>query len=117
MRGAWRLRGPAITRCWCCSRWERRRASGASLLENLFEFKRLYDTEATLSEALPDLVAKYPARYRNVTLRELSDEMHAAMIELKLAEPCGRGLRDRSRAGADAGGDLSEAAAKWDGEG
>ena len=55
-----------------------------SLLENLFEFKRLYDTEATLSEALPDLVAKYPARYRNVTLRELSDEMHAAMIELKL---------------------------------
>jgi arginine decarboxylase len=55
-----------------------------SLLENLFEFKRLYDTEATLSEALPDLVTKYPARYRNVTLRELSDEMHAAMIELNL---------------------------------
>ena len=55
-----------------------------SLLENLFEFKRLYDTEATLNEALPDLVLKYPARYRNVTLRELSDEMHAAMIELKL---------------------------------
>jgi arginine decarboxylase len=55
-----------------------------SLLENLFEFKRLYDTEANLNEALPDLVVKYPARYRNVTLRELSDEMHAAMIELKL---------------------------------
>jgi arginine decarboxylase len=55
-----------------------------SLLENLFEFKRLYDTEATLNEALPDLVLKYPARYRNVTLRELSDEMHAAMIELRL---------------------------------
>ena len=55
-----------------------------SLLENLFEFKRLYDTEATLSEALPDLVDKYPQRYRNVTLKELSDEMHAAMIELRL---------------------------------
>jgi arginine decarboxylase len=55
-----------------------------SLLENLFEFKRLYDTEATLQEALPDLVTKYPLRYRNVSLRELSDEMHAAMIELNL---------------------------------
>src|SRR5277367_1941097 len=56
-----------------------------SLLENLFEFKRLYDTEATLSEALPDLVEKYPLRYRNVTLKELSDEMHSAMIELRLS--------------------------------
>src|ERR1700678_3181233 len=56
-----------------------------SLLENLFEFKRLYDTEATLSEALPDLVKKYPQRYRNVTLKELSDEMHSAMIELRLS--------------------------------
>ncbi|HEY9127253.1 MAG TPA: Orn/Lys/Arg decarboxylase N-terminal domain-containing protein, partial [Acidobacteriaceae bacterium] len=49
-----------------------------SLLENLFEFKRLYDTEATLSEALPDLVEKYPQKYRNMSLKELSDEMHAA---------------------------------------
>ncbi|NUQ28074.1 MAG: arginine decarboxylase [Acidobacteriaceae bacterium] len=55
-----------------------------SLLENLFEFKRLYDSEAPLEEALPELVAKYPQRYRNVTLKELSDEMHAAMIELNL---------------------------------
>jgi arginine decarboxylase len=55
-----------------------------SLLENLFEFKRLYDTEATLEEALPDLVTKYPIRYRNVTLRELSDQMHATMVELNL---------------------------------
>ena len=57
-----------------------------ALLENLFEFKRLYDSDADLSEAMPELVLKYPARYRNVTLRELSDEMHAAMLELKLPE-------------------------------
>jgi arginine decarboxylase len=56
-----------------------------ALLENLFEFKRLYDTEAPLEEALPELVLKYPVRYRNVTLKELSDEMHAAMVELNLA--------------------------------
>ncbi len=55
-----------------------------SLLENLFEFKRLYDNEASLEEALPDLVAKYPARYRNVTLKDLSDEMHAAMVQMNL---------------------------------
>ncbi|MEO6982169.1 MAG: Orn/Lys/Arg decarboxylase N-terminal domain-containing protein [Edaphobacter sp.] len=55
-----------------------------SLLENLFEFKRLYDNEAPLEEALPELVAKYPTRYRNISLKELSDEMHAAMIELNL---------------------------------
>ncbi len=56
-----------------------------SLLENLFEFKRLYDSEASLEEALPELVSKYPTRYRNVTLKELSDEMHAAMVQLNLA--------------------------------
>ncbi|HVJ07813.1 MAG TPA: Orn/Lys/Arg decarboxylase N-terminal domain-containing protein [Acidisarcina sp.] len=55
-----------------------------SLLENLFEFKRLYDSEAPLEEALPELVSKYPARYRNATLKDLSDEMHAAMLQLNL---------------------------------
>ncbi len=55
-----------------------------SLLENLFEFKRLYDTEAPLEEALPELVAKHPKRYGPLTLKDLSDEMHAAMIELNL---------------------------------
>ena len=56
-----------------------------ALLENLFEFKRLYDSEAPLEEALPELVTKYPTRYRGVSLKELSDEMHAAMVELNLA--------------------------------
>jgi arginine decarboxylase len=56
-----------------------------SLLENLFEFKRLYDSEAPLEEALPELVQKYPNRYRNTTLLDLSDDMHRAMIKLNLA--------------------------------
>jgi arginine decarboxylase len=56
-----------------------------SLLENLFEFKRLYDNEAPLEEALPELVAKYPQRYRNTTLKELSDEMNGVMMQLNLA--------------------------------
>ncbi|WP_348269034.1 Orn/Lys/Arg decarboxylase N-terminal domain-containing protein [Edaphobacter paludis] len=60
-----------------------------SLLENLFEFKRLYDSEAPLEEALPELVAKYPNRYRNITLKELSDEMHSVMMQLRLANLVG----------------------------
>jgi arginine decarboxylase len=56
-----------------------------SLLETLFEFKRLYDSDAPLTEALPELAQRYPARYRNLTLKELSDEMHKAMLELDLA--------------------------------
>jgi arginine decarboxylase len=55
-----------------------------SLLETLFEFKRLYDNDGTLHEALPELVAKHPIRYGSMTLKELSDEMHAAMRELNL---------------------------------
>src|SRR6201998_3619289 len=56
-----------------------------SLLENLFEFKRLYDSDASLEEALPGLVQRFPARYRNLSLKGLCDEMHGAMIDLDLA--------------------------------
>lgn len=55
-----------------------------SLLETLFEFKRLYDNDGTLHEALPELVAEHPIRYGSMTLKELSDEMHATMKELNL---------------------------------
>jgi len=55
-----------------------------SLLETLFEFKKLYDREAPLVEALPDLTTKFPDRYSSLTLRQLSDEMHAAMKGLRL---------------------------------
>jgi arginine decarboxylase len=55
-----------------------------SLLETLFEFRRLYDQEALLSEALPQLTSKFPDRYGTLTLKQLSDEMHTAMKELNL---------------------------------
>ena len=45
----------------------------------------MYDSDARVEEALPELVAKYPNRYRNMTLRELSDDMHRAMMDLRLA--------------------------------
>jgi arginine decarboxylase len=55
-----------------------------TLLETLLSFRRLYDRKATLEEALPDLVHAYPDRYREMTLPQLCDEMHAAMSELDL---------------------------------
>ena len=57
-----------------------------SLLETLFECKRLYDRDAPLIEALPDLASKFPDRYGALTLKQLSDEMHAAMKQLSLPE-------------------------------
>ena len=39
----------------------------------------------TLVEALPELVQRFPARYRDLSLKELSDQMHRAMIDLNLA--------------------------------
>jgi arginine decarboxylase len=56
-----------------------------SLLENLFEFKRLYDSNASLDDALPELIQRFPVRYRDLSLKELCTEMHKAMIELDLA--------------------------------
>jgi arginine decarboxylase len=55
-----------------------------SLLETLFEFKKLYDRDAPLSEVLPDLATKFPDRYGLLTLRQLSEEMHSAMKSLQL---------------------------------
>ena len=56
-----------------------------ALLENLFEFKRLYDSEAPLEEAMPELVSEHPQRYRNQTLKELADQMHGVMKEMDLS--------------------------------
>lgn len=59
-----------------------------TLLEALIEFKRLYDCNATVSEALPELVAEYPAYSLNgdkpMTLKDLCQKMHKAMSELNL---------------------------------
>lgn len=55
-----------------------------TLLETLLAFKRLYDMGAPLAETLPDLVAAEPGRYGGMTLKELCDDMHGAMVDLRL---------------------------------
>jgi arginine decarboxylase len=48
-----------------------------TLITNLLAFKRHYDANDPVSEVLPELAAQNGARYRNVGLRELGDEMFA----------------------------------------
>jgi arginine decarboxylase len=57
-----------------------------TLLDGLLAFKRAYDRDLPLSQALPVLVAEYPKRYGNMTLRGLCDEMHAEMRSRRLPE-------------------------------
>jgi arginine decarboxylase len=46
-----------------------------TLLTNLLGFKRAYDSNRPVAEALPEIAAQYPDRYRNVGLRDLGDEL------------------------------------------
>jgi arginine/lysine/ornithine decarboxylase len=52
-----------------------------TLLNVLLEFKRDYDRNAPLSEALPDLVKDHPQVYGGLGLRDLADQMFAQLKE------------------------------------
>lgn len=76
-----------------------------TLLETLLAFKRLYDRNASLEEALPELAREYPERYGTLTLRQLCDEMHQVMTELDLqamANQAGEVLSEQVLTPADA---------------
>jgi arginine decarboxylase len=55
-----------------------------TLMETLLSFKKLYDRNASLEEALPELAKAYPDRYGAMTLPQLCDEMHSVMTEFDL---------------------------------
>ncbi|MDT0343539.1 Orn/Lys/Arg family decarboxylase [Streptomyces litchfieldiae] len=57
-----------------------------TLLDALIDFKALYDEDAPLDRALPNLVAAYPARYMGRTLGELCQEMHDHLREARLVD-------------------------------
>jgi len=63
-----------------------------TLVNTLLDFKRDYDANAPLEQALPELVARYPERYGKLGLRELCDLMFAAMSDLKTTEMMSRGF-------------------------
>ncbi|MGU7779104.1 Orn/Lys/Arg family decarboxylase [Burkholderia sp. PU8-34] len=63
-----------------------------TLVNTLLDFKRDYDANAPLEQALPDLVARYPDRYGKLGLRDLCDLMFNAMSDLKTTEMMSRGF-------------------------
>jgi lysine decarboxylase/arginine decarboxylase len=62
------------------------RAKQGSLLAALFEFKKLYDAETPLEAVFPELVDKYPERYKGETLRYHCDSMHSYLREHRMLE-------------------------------
>jgi arginine decarboxylase len=52
-----------------------------SLVAALMRFKELYDANAPLAKALPELVAAHSERYGRLGLRDLARQMHAAIRE------------------------------------
>ncbi len=52
------------------------RGKSGTLLSELLDFKRAYDSGALVRDTLPDLAAAHPSRYDQLTLRQLGDQMH-----------------------------------------
>ncbi|HVP95046.1 MAG TPA: Orn/Lys/Arg decarboxylase N-terminal domain-containing protein [Methanoregulaceae archaeon] len=57
-----------------------------TLISELFEFKRHYDEGTPLEEIFPDLTTAYHERYGGMTLKSLTDEMHAFKKEHRMCE-------------------------------
>jgi arginine decarboxylase len=57
-----------------------------SLVAGLMEFKRAYDANQPLAQALPELVASHPERYQDMGLKDLADEMHRAVQDTRVLE-------------------------------
>jgi lysine decarboxylase/arginine decarboxylase len=62
------------------------KAKQGSLLTALFKFKQLFDSNAPLSEAAPKLVAAYPEKYSNITLKEHCLAMHNYIVKHHLLD-------------------------------
>jgi len=60
------------------------RGKWGSLVAALMRFKELYDTNAPLAKALPQIAAEHPERYGKLGLRDLAAEMHTANRELDI---------------------------------
>ena len=65
-----------------------------TLLTNLLAFKRAYDGNQPVPEALPELAAQYPDRYRNVGLHDLGDELFEYLRENRPDELLNAAFKD-----------------------
>jgi len=62
------------------------KAKSGTLLATLFDFKKLYDENVLLEKMLPDLVAAYPERYKDVCIQDLAQEMHQYLKKNKITK-------------------------------
>jgi arginine decarboxylase len=65
-----------------------------TLLTNLLAFKRAYDGNQPVVEALPEITAQYPDRYRNVGLHDLGDELFEYLRENRPGELLNAAFKD-----------------------
>ena len=61
-------------------------SKAGTLVSALVAFKRLHDDNAPLEDAMPEFVAKRPARYRGKRLKDLCAEMHAFFRDAGVSE-------------------------------
>jgi len=52
-------------------------SKAGTLLSHLVSFKKLHDDNAPLEDVIPDFIARRPARYAGLRLRDLCAQMHA----------------------------------------
>lgn len=57
-----------------------------TLVAELFKFKKLYDSNASLADVFPDLVAMCPEKYQDQSLKDHCHAMHAYIKNNKLLE-------------------------------
>jgi len=62
------------------------RGKQGTLVAELFKFKKLYDSNAALADLFPDLVARYPEKYQDKSLKDHCHEMHDYIKKNKLLE-------------------------------
>ncbi len=69
------------------------RAQHGRLLDALDEFAEMYDADAPLAEAAPELAAEFPEAYGKERLRAHCDKMHAFISETRMVEKMNRAFR------------------------
>jgi arginine decarboxylase len=62
------------------------RGKWGTLLTNLLAFKRAYDENRPVADALPEIAAQHPARYGKVGMRELGDQLFEYLREKRPGE-------------------------------
>ena len=72
-----------------------------TLLMNLLAFKRDYDANRPVAEALPEIAAQYPQRYGSVGLHDLGDEMFEYLGKKRPGDMLNAALREVASCGHD----------------